>query len=69
MYLRHTLTENEVTKTLRELLGNPQYMAQVSRYKIVLGFPIGNDFYGFSPDACFAYKVFRNVEGHGKGGF
>ena len=54
MYLRHTLTEKEVTKTLRELLGNPQYMAQVSRYKIVLGFPIGNYFYGFSPDACFA---------------
>ena len=68
MYLRHTLTEKEVTKTLRELLGNPQYMAQVSRYKIVLGFPIRNDFYEFSPDACFV-KVFRNVEGHGKGGF
>ena len=68
MYLRHTLTEKEVTKTLCELLGNPQYMAQVSRYKIVLGFPIRNDFYEFSPDDCFA-KVFRNVEGHGKGGF
>ena len=68
MYLRHTLTEKEVTKTLRELLGNPQYMAQVSRYKIVLGFPIGNDFYGFSPNACSA-KVFCNVEGYGKGGF
>ena len=62
------MTENEVTKTLRELLGNPQYMAQVSRYKIVLGFPIGNDFYGFSPNACSA-KVFCNVEGYGKGGF
>ena len=67
MYLRHTLTEKEVTKTLRELLGNPQYMAQVSRYKIVLDFPIGNDLYEFSPDACLA-KVFLNVEGHGKGG-
>ena len=69
MYLRHTLTEKEVTKTLRELLGNPEYMTQVSRYKIVLGFPIGNDFYEFSPDDCFACKVFRNVEGHGKGRF
>ena len=62
------MTEKEVTKTLRELLGNPQYVTQVSRYKIVLGFPIGNDFYGFSPNACSA-KVFCNVEGYGKGGF
>ena len=28
---RHTLTEREVTKALLELLGNPQYLAQVSR--------------------------------------
>ena len=30
--LRHTLTERDVTKALRKLLDDPQYMSQASRY-------------------------------------
>ena len=30
--LRHTLTEQDVTKALRKLLDDPQYMSQASRY-------------------------------------
>ena len=30
--LRHSLTERDVTKALRKLLDDPQYMSQASRY-------------------------------------
>ena len=30
--LRHTLTERDVTRALRKLLDDPQYMSQASRY-------------------------------------